>query len=364
MRYRLKSSVQLIPLKGRVIVRDITDAAYSIDGELSVAFLRQIARHDGVDASVLKASERQLLDSLEKVGVVQIADAEAGAVPEHLDRVRSHYSRFGPRQSLGDVAVKRLQRAHVLCVGVGGLGSWTAQHLALSGVGRLTVLDGDRVERSNLGRIWIYGAESVGLAKVDVTAEEIGKRSATEVYTQNAYIESYDDALRAVSSDDFDLVVLTADKPAWLIAGWFARACAVRATPLLRGNSTFLGPMFVPGETACPQCAWPSVGNSLAGARDVVSLYRDSLQQGQNSGVLSSHIATSASLLATEALNFLAVPSSSRLRNAVLRTGIFHPQPYLRIDRLDRDTDCLACSNLNAASVDPIASSEGRESTL
>ncbi len=61
---------------------------------------------------------------------------------------------------------ERLKAAHVLIIGLGGLGCAASQYLATSGVGRLTLLDGDRVEISNLARQVLHGEASLGQYKV------------------------------------------------------------------------------------------------------------------------------------------------------------------------------------------------------
>ena len=56
------------------------------------------------------------------------------------------------RLLMGDAAMERLQRAHVMVVGVGGVGAYAAEMIARAGVGRMTIVDGDTVAESNLNR--------------------------------------------------------------------------------------------------------------------------------------------------------------------------------------------------------------------
>ena len=67
----------------------------------------------------------------------------------------------------GDPAVERLGRAHVAVVGVGGVGSWTVEALARSGVGRLTLIDLDEVCISNTNRQLHALTDTVGRPKID-----------------------------------------------------------------------------------------------------------------------------------------------------------------------------------------------------
>lgn len=56
------------------------------------------------------------------------------------------------RLLLGDEKMERLQQAHVLMVGLGGVGAYAAEMIARAGVGRMTLVDGDTVQPSNLNR--------------------------------------------------------------------------------------------------------------------------------------------------------------------------------------------------------------------
>ena len=82
--------------------------------------------------------------------------------------------RFGGIERLyGAGALLRAAAAHVVVVGIGGVGSWAAEALARSGVGRLTLIDLDHVAESNINR-QIQALEStLGAAKVAAMRERI-----------------------------------------------------------------------------------------------------------------------------------------------------------------------------------------------
>ncbi len=77
------------------------------------------------------------------------------------------------RLLLGDEGIARLQRAHVLLFGLGGVGSYTAEALARAGVGALTLVDDDLVSESNLNRQLIALHSTVGRPKAEVAAARI-----------------------------------------------------------------------------------------------------------------------------------------------------------------------------------------------
>lgn len=77
------------------------------------------------------------------------------------------------RLLLGDEGVARLQKAHVLLFGLGGVGSYTAEALARAGVGALTIVDDDTVSESNLNRQLIALRSTLGRPKALVEAARI-----------------------------------------------------------------------------------------------------------------------------------------------------------------------------------------------
>src|SRR5207245_4256104 len=62
---------------------------------------------------------------------------------------------------------KRLKAASVLCIGAGGLGSPAALYLAAAGVGRLGIVDFDKVDLTNLQRQILHGTKDVGRSKLE-----------------------------------------------------------------------------------------------------------------------------------------------------------------------------------------------------
>lgn len=74
---------------------------------------------------------------------------------------------------LGADAVAKLARAHVVVLGVGGVGSWAAEALARAGIGELTLVDFDRIAPSNLNRQVHALTSTIGRFKVEVMAERL-----------------------------------------------------------------------------------------------------------------------------------------------------------------------------------------------
>lgn len=101
----------------------------------------------------------------------------AGAVGlprPHTDDDADLERRFGGlRRLYGDAAYRRIRAAHVAIVGVGGVGSWTAEALARSGVAALTLVDLDHVSESNVNRQVQALGSTLGMAKVEALKARI-----------------------------------------------------------------------------------------------------------------------------------------------------------------------------------------------
>lgn len=93
--------------------------------------------------------------------------------PAFGDDEIARYSRHILLHEIGGPGQQRLGAAHVLVVGAGGLGAPVLMYLAAAGVGRITVIDDDVVEPSNLQRQIIHGEDRIGMAKVDSAARTV-----------------------------------------------------------------------------------------------------------------------------------------------------------------------------------------------
>ena len=74
---------------------------------------------------------------------------------------------------IGSEKLAKLQESHVLVVGLGGVGSFTAEFLCRAGIGRMTIVDGDVIEPSNRNRQLPALTTTTGLNKAEVMAERL-----------------------------------------------------------------------------------------------------------------------------------------------------------------------------------------------
>lgn len=74
---------------------------------------------------------------------------------------------------LGSERQERLAKAHIMVVGLGGVGSWAVEMLCRAGVGSFTIIDADNVDVTNVNRQMPALASTVGLPKCDVVAARL-----------------------------------------------------------------------------------------------------------------------------------------------------------------------------------------------
>ena len=120
------------------------------------------------------------------------------------DEIR-RYSRHLILPEVGMAGQKRIRSTSVLCIGAGGLGSPIAMYLAAAGVGKLGILDFDKVDFSNLQRQIIHGTKDVGRPKTESARDTIlGINPNTEVVIHETRISS-ENAMDIISK--YDIVV-------------------------------------------------------------------------------------------------------------------------------------------------------------
>ncbi|GAD04814.1 MoeB [Porphyromonas crevioricanis] len=98
---------------------------------------------------------------------------------------------------LGEKGQRALSAAHVLVVGLGGVGGWAAEMLARAGVGRMTIVDADEVSPSNINRQLVATHSSIGRPKTEVLAERLRDINPDiELYVHHMFVK--DEAMESL----------------------------------------------------------------------------------------------------------------------------------------------------------------------
>ncbi len=192
------------------------------------------------------------------------------------------YARHVILEEVGEEGQARLLASRVLVVGAGGLGSPLLLYLAAAGVGRIGIIDDDRVELSNLQRQVIHGTRNLGQAKVASAAEAIAainSEIAVDAWQErlcagNALdiVSRYE--LVADGSDNFATRYLLNDA-CYLSGRPLVSAAVVRFDAQLSTYKAHLGPPHpcyrcifpeAPPEGLVPRCEEAGIFGALAGS--------------------------------------------------------------------------------------------------
>lgn len=111
------------------------------------------------------------------------------------------------RLLLGGERMTRLKQAHVLVVGTGGVGAYAAEMICRAGVGRLTLVDADVVQPSNINRQLPALHSTVGQAKVDILAHRFRDINPELVLTVRAEYLTEESIPALLDGTRFDFIV-------------------------------------------------------------------------------------------------------------------------------------------------------------
>lgn len=166
------------------------------------------------------------------------------------------YSRQIILPQIGGKGQEKLLNASVLIVGAGGLGSPCALYLAAAGIGKLGIVDSDKVELNNLQRQILHSTLDVSRPKVESARERIfGLNPEIKIIPYNIRLTS-ENILELIR--DYQIVVDGSDNfPTRYLVN---DACVLAKKPLVHaGIFRFEGQAMtiLPGESACYRCLFP-----------------------------------------------------------------------------------------------------------
>lgn len=202
----------------------------------------------------------ELIPQLQELEVIEDAADDELLAPGELarfDRQLRYFSDVGAGGTTPSACQARLREAKIAVLGVGGLGGWSAWALACVGVGEMWLVDGDKVEISNLNRQILYTEADLGLLKVERAAARLAAfNSAMRITTDARRLESEADIAEFIAGAD--VVVDAADWPAHDIERWCNAACFAAGIPYITMSHfppvARVGPLYVPGKTGCYVC--------------------------------------------------------------------------------------------------------------
>lgn len=250
--------------------------------------------------------------------------------PGRLERFARHIV----LPEIGGAGQLKLAQAHVVLVGLGGIGSPALQYLAAAGIGRLTLIDDDRVDATNLQRQTIYAETDIGQLKAERAEEWIARFDAA-LKVQAAAIRVTPENVPALIQGA-DIVLDGCDNFATRLA--VSDACTAAAIPLVSAAvgrfqgqvAAFAG--HLPGQS-CYRCF---VGDAFD-TDDCDTCAEDGML-GAMAGWAGTFAALAAIRVLLEGVSPLGDPQWGRLH---LLDGLV---PSLRTLTIAKDPECRACS--------------------
>ena len=170
------------------------------------------------------------------------------------------YSRFRVLEGIGTSGMQQIHQARIVVVGIGGLGSVSAQQLTSLGVGVVRVVDRDIVEVSNLQRQLLYTNNDIGKPKVEVAMKRLNVLNPDVDIEALALSVTEATAARVVEGMDVVIDGLDSFSPRYALN----RACIHQKVPyVFAGALSAVGNMttILPGKTACLECVFSGIND-------------------------------------------------------------------------------------------------------
>ncbi len=236
---------------------------------------------------------------------------------------QARYHRQWIIPEFGKEAQKRLKSSHVIIVGLGGLGCCSALYLTAAGVGQISMVDFDVVQRSDLNRQILYSEEDIGKKKVFIAHQKLSKLNPyiriipiPHRITQKNIMRIIDQAQVVIDGlDNLNTRLLVNS------------ACVSYQIPFIYGGVSRLRGMLttiIPGKTPCLACLFTKGG-----------------QKNRRLGVLGVIPGVIANLQSLEAIKCL-IGESPSLAGKLLRFN--GNDMKFQINDLKRNERCKVCS--------------------
>ncbi len=246
---------------------------------------------------------------------------------------RERYSRQILFREIGEQGQERLLASHAVIVGCGALGSLQAMALARAGVGRLSIIDRDYVETSNLQRQFLFDESDAAEALPKAAAAERHLRRINSGIEIHGIIEDLNPSNAGELLDGAEVILDGTDnfETRYLINDF----AVSRGIPWIYGaavSSYGLTMPVIPGRTACLRCVYPEPPAGVQPTCDTA-------------GVLNALTAAIASLQVADAMKILSGRCEALIPH--ITTIDVWSGSIRQIHQPPRDPECLTCAHRN-----------------
>lgn len=190
--------------------------------------------------------DKSFVDELMKTGCIVPGTIDTSSLYSRSNAFFLTHNMPNARASLSD--------KKILILGCGGIGTHMAWHMATLGVNKITLVDYDTVEISNLNRQLLFDTNDAGKTKTDVLKlklEAINKDVVIE--TVHAKISSEDELEKLCLSDNYSLIIKALDSPAEFPV-WLDNVARKHSLTYIAGitmhENVLIGPSYIPGKSS------------------------------------------------------------------------------------------------------------------
>ena len=245
--------------------------------------------------------------------------------------MNDRYSRQELFAPIGSQGQTKLRKKHVLVIGAGALGTGSAEVLVRAGIGKLTIVDRDYVEWSNLQRQQLYTERDANLRIPKAVASKerltlINSKVDIESHVMDVSVEEMEQLVKDVdlimdATDNFDIRMIINDISQKYQIPWIYGACV---------GSYGITYTVLPGETPCLNCLLETV--PMGGVTC------------DTAGIISPAVQMVVSYQTTEALKLL-VEDYHALRKKLISFDLWKNHfAAINVDQM-KNVSCLSCGS-------------------
>lgn len=240
---------------------------------------------------------------------------------ERSEWIRYHRQLILPE--FGEEGQRKLKGSHVIITGIGGLGCASATYLTAAGIGRITLVDFDVVELSDLNRQVLYWEDEIGEKKVVAAQRKLSKL--------NPWVEIIPIFSKITEENVFSII----DEVQVVVDGLdnlearltVNSACVKHKIPYIYGGVSRLRGMIttiIPGKTPCLACVYPERSQGREGL-----------------GVLGLIPALIANLQSLECIKLIIGHNPSLAGKLLMLNG---DDMKFRVYEIKKNESCMVCS--------------------
>ena len=270
-RPKLRSSVSVISLNNNIVEffltntrrqvrikvenKEILDLVLNLDGKMTFNEIAEKYRFD----EETKKYFLNFLKYLERKAIIRDLDFNLSEDCYHYRRVINFLDDFSTSLEETIEMWSNIKDSHVVIIGLGAVGTWVSALLAQNGIGKLTIIDNDTVDITNLHRQFGFSENDIGLLKTDVIEKRLKEyNNSIQINKINSFLD--DKLLDKAINEKTDLIINCADNPnVDTTSLWVGAYCMRKNIPHIIGGGynlhlSLIGQTILPYKSACVKC--------------------------------------------------------------------------------------------------------------